>query len=158
VAFLFQITALGKEHDRSGFNCGVSLLDRYLKEQATQDVRRRFAACYVALAEVNRVVGYYTISSADLSFEDLPEEMARKLPRYPNVPAVLLGRLAVDQKFQKQGLGPALLADAIKKTKRSEIASYGLLVNAKDEIAKSFYQHHSFISLPDSPLKLFLPL
>lgn len=133
-------------------------MDRYLKEQATQDVRRRFAACYVALSAVNRVVGYYTLSSADLSLGDLPEEMTRKLPRYPNVPAVLLGRLAVDQEFQGQGLGPTLLADAIKRIKRSEIASYGLLVSAKDEKAKSFYQHHSFIPLPDAPLKLFLPL
>ena len=155
---LFQIIALGKEHDRSGFNCGVTSLDRYLKEQAAQDMRRRFTICYVALTEIKRVAGYYTLSSADLPLNDLPEEMARKLPRYPNVPAVLLGRLAVDQEFQEQGLGPALLADAIKRTKRSEIASYGLLVDAKDEKAKSFYQHHSFVPLPDSPLKLFLPL
>jgi ribosomal protein S18 acetylase RimI-like enzyme len=158
VAFPFQITALEKEHDRSGFNCGGASLDRYLKEQAAQDMRRRFAICYVALTETKRVAGYYTLSSADLSLNDLPEEMARKLPRYPNVPAVLLGRLAVDREFQGQRLGPALLVDAIKRTKRSEIASFGLLVDALDERAKSFYQHHGFVPLPDSPLKLFLPL
>ena len=158
MAFLFQITALGKEHDRSGFNCGVASLDRYLKEQAAQDMRRRFAACYVALTETKLVAGYYTLSSADLPLNDLPEEMIRKLPRYPNVPAVLLGRLAVDMDFKKQGLGGVLLVDAIHRTRRSEIASYGLLVDAKDESAKSFYQKHSFVPLPESPLKLFLPL
>ena len=158
MAFLFQITALNKEHDRSGFNCGAASLDRYLKERAAQDMRRRFAACYVALTEAKRVVGYYTLSSADLPLSELPEEMARKLPRYPNVPAVLLGRLAVVQDYQGQGLGGILLVDAIHRTRRSEIASYGLLVDAKDESAKSFYQNHSFVPLPESPLKLFLPL
>jgi GNAT superfamily N-acetyltransferase len=158
VAFLFQITALGKEHDRSGFNCGVASLDRYLKEQAAQDTRRRFASCYVALTETKRVAGYYTLSSADLPLIDLPEDMARKLPRYPNVPSVLLGRLAVDQDFKKQGLGGVLLADAVQRVRRSEIASFGLLVDAKDESAKYFYQNHSFVPLPESPHKLFLPL
>lgn len=153
-----QIITLVKEHDRSGFNCGVASLDRYLKEQATQDMRRRFAVCYVALAKEARVIGYYTLSSADLSMNDLPVEMVKKLPRYPNVPAVLLGRLAVDQDFQKQGLGGILLADAIHRTKRSEVASYGILVDAKSESAKSFYQNHCFMPLPESPLKLFLPL
>jgi ribosomal protein S18 acetylase RimI-like enzyme len=159
VAFLFQITALDKErHDRSGFRCGAASLDIYLKERAAQDMRRRFAACYVALTEAQRVIGYYTLSSADLPLRDLPEEMARKLPRYPNVPAALLGRLAVDQDFQRRGLGGVLLVDAIQRTKRSEIASYGLLVDAKDESAKSFYRNHGFVSLPESPQKLFLPL
>jgi ribosomal protein S18 acetylase RimI-like enzyme len=158
VASPFQIIALDKEQDRSGFYCGAASLDRYLKEQAAQDMRRRFAICYVALTETKRVAGYYTLSSADLPLNDLPEEIARKLPRYPNVPAVLVGRLAVDQEFQGQRLGPALLVDAIKRTKRSEIASFGLLVDAIDEKAKNFYQHHGFVPLPDSPLKLFLPL
>jgi predicted GNAT family N-acyltransferase len=89
---------------------------------------------------------------------DLPEELFRKLPRYPNVPAVLLGRLAVDKDFKKQWLGGVLLADAIRRVTRSEIASFGLLVDVKDESAKSFYQRHGFVSLPDSPMKLFLPM
>jgi len=121
-------------------------------------MRRHFATCYVALTEAMRVAGYYTLSSADLPLNDLPEEMARKLPRYPNVPAVLLGRLAVDQDFKNQGLGGVLLADAIHRAKRSEIAAFGLLVDAKDESAKSFYRNHSFTPLPESPQKLFFPL
>ncbi len=83
---------------------------------------------------------------------------SKKLPRYPNVPAVQMGRLAVDQAYQGQGLGGALLADALDHTARAEIAAYALMVEAKDEAAAAVYRHHGFIALPDSPLSLFLPL
>lgn len=84
--------------------------------------------------------------------------MRKKLPRYPSVPAVRMGRLAVDQRFKGQGLGGALLADALDRAVNAEIAAYALLVDAKDEPAACFYRHHGFITLPDSPLALFLPL
>jgi predicted GNAT family N-acyltransferase len=89
---------------------------------------------------------------------DLPVAIARKLPRYPSVPTVRMGRLAVDQDFKGQGLGGALLADALARAARAEIAANALLVDAKDDSAAAFYRHHGFIALPETPLSLFLPL
>ena len=89
---------------------------------------------------------------------DLPASTRKKLPRYPTVPAVRMGRLAVDHEFKGQGLGGALLADALDRAARSEIAAFALVVDAKDEAAAAFYSHHGFIALPDSSLTLFLPL
>ena len=154
----FRLAPLDAAHDRAAFNCGSEPLDRYLREQVTQDVRRRVAACFVALAEGQRIAGYYTLASASLLLADLPASVGKKLPRYPTVPAVRMGRFAIDQAFKGQGLGGALLADALDRSVRSEIAAYALMVDAKDEAAAAFYRHHGFIALPDSPLTLFLPL
>jgi len=153
----FLIAALDARHDRTVFNSGSEPLDRYLREQVTQDIRRRVAACFVALSE-QRIAGYYTLASASLLLADLPASTGKKLPRYPTVPAVRMGRLAVDQAFKRQGLGAALLADALERAIRSEIAAYVLMVDAKDGSAAAFYRHHGFIALPSSPLALFLPL
>lgn len=154
----FLLAPLDVAHDRAGFHCGVAPLDCYLKKQATQDIRRRMAACFVALADEQRIAGYYTLASASVLLADLPPEVGKKLPRYPSVPAVRLGRLAVDQAFQGQGLGGALLADALTRAARAEIAAFALIVDAKDEAAAAFYRHHDFLALPDSPRTLFLPL
>lgn len=154
----FRVAQLDAEHDRTAFNCGSAPLDRYLREQVTQDVRRRVAGCFVALADRQRIAGYYTLASASLMLADLPASIGKKLPRYPTVPAVRMGRLAVDQAFKGQGLGGALLADALARATCSEIAAYALMVDAKDESAAAFYRHHGFIALPDSPLTLFMPL
>lgn len=154
----FQVAPLSAVHDRSVFNSDSEPLNRYLREQVTQDVRRRVAACFVAFADGHRIAGYYTLASASLLLADLPASTGKKLPRYPTVPAVRMGRLAVDQAFKGQGLGGALLADALDRAVRSEIAAFALMVDAKDEAAVAFYRHHGFIALPDSPLTLFLPL
>lgn len=154
----FLLARLDAPHDRAGFHSDSEPLNRYLREQVTQDIRRRVAACFVALADDRRIAGYYTLASASLLLADLPAGVARKLPRYPTVPAVRLGRLAVDHAFQGQGLGGALLADAIDRAVRSEIAAFALVVDAKSEVAAAFYRHHGFIALPDSPGTLFLPL
>lgn len=154
----FRLVPLDTAYDRTEFNSGSEPLDRYLKEQVTQDVRRRIAACYVALDDGQRIAGYYTLASASLLLADLPATTAKKLPRYPTVPAVRMGRLAVDQAFKGRGLGEALLADALARAGRSEIAAYALMVDAKDKAAEAFYRHHGFIALPDSTLMLFLPL
>lgn len=154
----FRVAPLGSHHDRAAFDSGSEPLNRYLREQVSQDLRRRVAACFVALAGERRIAGYYTLASASLLLADLPAGTARKLPRYPTVPAVRMGRLAVDRAFQGQGLGGALLADALYRAARPEIAAYALVVDAKDEVAMTFYRHHGFIALPDSPLTLFLPL
>ena len=154
----FLMARLEAKHDRTAFHSDSDLLNRYLREQATQDVRRRVAACFVALADGKRIAGYYTLASASLLLADLPASIGRKLPRYPTVPTVRMGRLAVDQAFKGQGLGGALLADALHRAARSEIAAYALMVDAKDQNAAAFYQHHGFIPLPESPCTLFMPL
>jgi ribosomal protein S18 acetylase RimI-like enzyme len=154
----FRLAPLDAAHDRTAFNSDSAPLNRYLREQVTQDVRRRVAACFVALADGQRIAGYYTLASASLLLADLPASSSKKLPRYPTVPAVRMGRLAVDQAFKGQGLGGALLADALDRAARAEIAAYALMVDAKDESAAAFYRHHGFIALPDSPRTLFLPL
>lgn len=154
----FRLASLDATHDRLAFNCDAEPLNRYLREQVTQDIRRRVAACFVALADEQRIAGYYTLSSSSVLLADLPAGIGKKLPRYPTVPAVRMGRLAVDRAFQGQGLGGALLADALDRAARAEIAAFALVVDAKEKTAAAFYQHHGFIALPDSPLTLFLPL
>ncbi|WP_234267253.1 GNAT family N-acetyltransferase [Hydrogenophaga sp. NFH-34] len=154
----FQLALLNGAHDRTTFNSGSAPLDRYLREQVTQDVRRRVAACFVATTDGKRIAGYYTLASASLLLAELPASTGKKLPRYPTVPAVRMGRLAVDQGFKGQGLGSALLADALGRAARSEVAAYALMVDAKDDAAANFYRHHGFVTLPDSPRTLFLPL
>jgi ribosomal protein S18 acetylase RimI-like enzyme len=154
----FQLAQLDTAHDRMAFKSDSAPLNRYLHEQVSQDVRRRIATCFVALDSGHRIAGYYTLASASILLADLPASTGKKLPRYPSVPAVRMGRLAVDQAFQGQGLGGALLADALDRVARSEIAAFALMVDAKDETAAAFYRHHGFIDLPDSPLTLFLPL
>ena len=154
----FRLAPLDAAHDRAGFDSGSEPLNRYLREQATQDIRRRVGACFVALADGHRIAGYYTLASASVLLADFPADVGRKLPRYPTVPAVRMGRLAVDQAFKGQGLGGALLADALTRAARAEIAAYALVVDAKNETAAAFYRHHGFITLPDSRRTLFLPL
>ena len=154
----FRLAPLDAAHDRAAFDSDSAPLNRYLREQVAQDVRRRVAACFVALADGQRIAGYYTLASASLLLADLPASTSKKLPRYPTVPAVRMGRLAVDRAFKGQGLGGALLADALDRAARAEIAAYALMVDAKDESAADFYRHHGFIALPDSPRTLFLPL
>lgn len=154
----FQLAPLDAAHDRTAFLSDSEPLNRYLREQVTQDIRRRVAACFVALSDRQRIVGYYTLASASLLLSELPASIGKRLPRYPTVPAVRMGRLAVDRDFQGQGLGSALLADALDRAARAEIAAFALMVDAKDVAAAAFYQHHGFIPLPDAPLTLFLPL
>ncbi len=154
----FQLAPLVASHDRSKFNSGSAPLDRYLRELVTQDIRRRVAACFVALADERTIAGYYTLASASLLLAELPAATAKKLPRYPTVPAVRMGRLAVDQAFKGQGLGGALLADALDRAASSEIAAFALMVDAKDETAAAFYRHHGFIALPDAAKTMFLPV
>ncbi len=149
---------LERHHDRAPFDSGSEALDHYFRHQVTQDIRRRVTACFVALTKEQRIAGFYTLASASLLLSDLPAPLAKKLPRYPSVSAVRMGRLAVDQAFKGQGLGSALLADALERALRSEIAAYALVVDAKDETAAAFYPHHGFVRLPDQALTLFLPL
>ncbi|TDA45941.1 GNAT family N-acetyltransferase [Burkholderia pyrrocinia] len=151
------VAVLEAAHDRSEFACGTPALDRYLREQVTQDVRRRVAACFVML-DGNSVAGYYTLAAASVALADLPHDVARKLPRYPAVPAVRMGRLAVDRRYRGRGLGAALLVNALQRAAKSEIPAVALTVDAKDEAAAAFYRHFGFLPLAHDPMALFLPL
>ncbi len=154
----FRVVALESGHDRTAFDSGSAALDHYFRQQVGQDIRRRVTACFVALTPEACIVGFYTLASASLLLADLPLSLRKKLPRYPTVPAVRMGRLAVDRAYRDQGLGGALLADALVRTMRAEIAAYALVVDAKDEIAVAFYRHHGFLQWSDSEPTLFLPL
>jgi len=131
-------------HDRNGFASGSEALDRYFREMVTQDIRRRIAKCFVAVDENEIVAGYYTICATSLGPGELPPARAKKLPRYPAIPAVLLGRLAVSLKRQGKRLGAALVVDACERAARSDIAALLMLVDAKDEAAARFYDHLGF--------------
>jgi predicted GNAT family N-acyltransferase len=157
----FQIEALGKTHDRSAFDCGSPSLNRYLHQQARQDADKRVAAPFVlTLAPSRQVLGYYTLSASLVNANELPEATAKKLPRYPQLPVTLLGRLAVDQSMKGQGMGQFLLMDALRRSLQAatHIAAMAVLVDAKDEAAEAFYRHFSFICLQEQPRRLFLPM
>jgi GNAT superfamily N-acetyltransferase len=155
----FIIVPLAAAHDRQAFSCGTEPLDRYLQTQATQDVRRHIANCFVASpAESNVIAGYYTLSAASIPMTDLPEAQARKLPRYPVLPAALIRRLAVDRRYQRKQLGAALLYDAIARAIRADAAVFALLVDAKDDAAARFYLHHGFQAFSGRAARMFLPV
>lgn len=152
------IERLAAHHVRTEFRSGVEPLDRYFHTQASQDVRRRVSACFVAVDPVRVVAGYYTLAMSAVLLSDLSEEHAKRLPRYPTVPVARLGRLAVDERWRGLGLGGALLWDAVERAARAEIAAYALLVDAKDDTAAAFYRHHGFFTLGGGAHTLFLPL
>jgi ribosomal protein S18 acetylase RimI-like enzyme len=155
----FDLEPLGRDHERSLFRCGEDALDRYFQTQVTQDIRRRIANCFVAVeALTSQIAAYHTISAASIPLVDLPPDETRSLPRYPTVPAVRIGRLAVDQRFQGRGLGAALLADAATRTSTAASAAFTLLVDAKNDQAVAFYQRFGFRILASRPRTLFLPL
>jgi ribosomal protein S18 acetylase RimI-like enzyme len=155
------IAPLNPTHDRTGFQCGVEALDRYLKKQAKQDSKRRISRTFVATKLENQklVIGYYTLSTLSIELNQLPEKLARKLPKHP-VPAALIGRMAVSNAAQGQGIGKMMLADAIKRTLAvsDQIAIYALVVDAIDDNAKGFYERFGFTRLSNDSPRLFLPL
>jgi ribosomal protein S18 acetylase RimI-like enzyme len=147
------------EHDRAGFACGEPALDRYFQTQVTQDVRRRVASCFVAVEVASgQVAAYYTIAAASMLLSELPGVVTKRLPRYPTVPAVRIGRLAVDERFKKRGLGGALLADAARRSMQSPPAVFALVVDAKDDQSVAFYEHHGFQRFSSQTRTLFIPL
>lgn len=155
----FRLEVLGAQHDRTRFQCGVAALDGYFRTQATQDARRRASACFVAVQEeTNAVAGYYTLAAGSVPLTDLPESLTKRLPRYPSVPVARVGRLAIDQSFQGRKLGAALLADAVLRALRSEVAVFALVVDAKDDAAVAFYRHHGFETYGGQPRQMIVPL
>jgi GNAT superfamily N-acetyltransferase len=157
----YLVEPLAERHNRSQFCSGVEALDLYLRTQAGQDSRRRVASPYVLLRLPDLVVaGYYTLSNAALELTDLPELVARRLPLYPQVPVTLLGRLAVDRNRRGQGLGEFLLMDALHRALLGSdtVASFAVLVEAKDDSAVAFYQKFQFLPILGQPHRLFLPM
>ena len=147
------------KHNRSHFSCGNEALDRYLKKQASQDIKRKLAKVFVACQPRSNVLGYYTLSAASFNKDSLPLEKGKKLP-YADVPAVLIGRLAVDQTWQGKKLGEFLLIDACRRvveTSQSTLAINAIIVHAKDKKAKDFYAKYGFVPFVDEPLHLFIP-
>jgi GNAT superfamily N-acetyltransferase len=149
---------LTSNHDRSELKSGVEYLDRYFRTQAGQDAQRNMAAPFVLVLPNEMIAGYYVISAVSVQLGELPAQTVRNVPRYPLVPATLLGRLAVDRHHQGKGCGRFLLADAPYRAARSAHASFAVIVDAKNENARRFYERESFLPFPDQPMKLFRPM
>ena len=154
------IEPLGPHHDRQSFECGEPALDDYLRRRASQDTRRRVGRVFIAVGTApEEIAGYYTLSAASFEKDDLPTGIAKRLRHYP-VPAVVIGRLAVARTFQGRGLGETLLLDAIRRVLRASttIAAYAVVVDAKNDAARAFYERYGFRPFPSTPRRLFLPL
>lgn len=156
-----RIEALAPHHDRDGFSCGIDSLDRYLRTQASQDIRRKANGVFVLIEpeRPNVVLGYYTLCATGLPLGDVPAAARKHVPRYPLVAATLIGRLAVSQTRQGERLGAMLLADAVRRAhaSASTIGSSMVVVDAINERAATFYEGNGFVRLPDS-MRLVLPM
>ena len=157
----YNIKPLG-DHDRAAFSCGNAALDHYIREQASQDVRRKLASVFVITAkdDPKTILAYYTLSSRELKIEQLPAEIARKAGKYGYVGVTLLGRMAVAEKCKGMGLGALTLMNALDKSlvATREVASWAVFVDAIDDDAAAFYRKYGFIELPEDKRKLFLPM
>ncbi len=156
----FVCEPFGTQHDRMAFACGVPELDEYLRQRASQDMRRRVAAVFVMVPEdePKRIVGYDSLSSSSIVLDELPDEIVKKLPRYPAVPAVLIGRLARDVNWS--GLEKLLLLDALARSLQhaDEVAAAVVLVDAKNEQAREFYARYGFVEVVQTTNRMFLPM
>jgi len=157
----YNIEPLGN-HDRATFSCGQADLDRYIREQASQDAKRGLASVFVVTAkdDPKQILAYYTLSSRELKLEQLPEEIAKKAGKYGRVGVTLLGRMAVAENYQGTGLGALTLISALHKSllAASEVASLAVFVEAVDSAAANFYRKYGFIPLPEDKHKLLLPM
>jgi len=156
-----RIELLRPGHNRLAFTCGNSSLDRYIREQATQDMRRSVARVFVAtlVDSPDHILGFYTLSAAWVTASELPPDVARRLPRHP-IPAALIGRLAVDRNFARRGLGGILLADAIQKTMVASqiVAITVVIVDPLDDAAKAFYSSFGFRNLDGPQQRMFMTI
>jgi ribosomal protein S18 acetylase RimI-like enzyme len=166
---VLQVERLATTHDRKAFSCGEPSLDIYLRQQARQDERRDFAACYVLTnraendpptAEASAILGYYTLSMSAILPSGVPPEESRRLPHYEFFPAALLGRLAVDQQYRGRGYGELLLVDALRRAVESAqaISAHALVVDVLNDAAVRFYLRYGFRQLLDRPQRLYLTL
>ena len=157
----YSTIPLSSVHKKKNFTCGKDLLDNYLHTQAKQDVKRKLSACFILADQDNNIKGFYTLSSAAVNRDLLSDEIRNKLPpSYKDIPATLLGRLAIDKAYRGQGLGAHLLMDALKRsydTSVNSVGSMAVIVDPIDAEAEKFYRKYGFILLPDSG-KMLLPM
>lgn len=155
----FAIEPLDRKHKRGDFHCGNARIDAYFRKVVSQDVKRKYATCFVAREiTTNRVAGFYTLSSSTVPLDEIPEPLARKLPRYPSVPAVLIGWLGRHSDYAGQGLGEALLFDAIRTVATAPIGAHAIFADAIDNKAASYYAAFGFVPLAERPRTLYLPV
>ncbi|AFZ38013.1 acetyltransferase (plasmid) [Stanieria cyanosphaera PCC 7437] len=150
-----------KQHNRSKFSCGVESLDRYIRSQANQDLKKKIATVFVLIdAPDTNIMAYYTLSSYTVEITEIDNSLAKRLPRYPLLPATLLGRLAVDNRYRGQHLEELILVDALKKSLEAteKVASLAVIAEAIDEKAVYFYRKYGFRSFVNSPMKLYFPM
>lgn len=152
---------LNSKHKKSNFSCGKEILDNYIQKQANQDIKRKLSVCFVIKeTETDLIKGYYTLSNNSIPLELVPNEIRNKLlGSYKVIPTILIGRLAIDKKFQGQGIGKLILVDALKRSYEisKTIGSFAVVVDPIDQDAEKFYKKYEFIKLPDSK-KMFLPM
>jgi ribosomal protein S18 acetylase RimI-like enzyme len=158
----FEFHTLDKSFDRTPFDCGSPELNNFLKSKARQNQVANFNKTFVAIQsgdKTKRVLGFYSLSMGEVDLSSLPENLQKKLPKHP-VPVARMGRLAVDNSTKGQGLGKFLLVDAMKRVQSASVSVgvYALLVDAKNDSAKTFYKKYGFIELVDELMTLFLPL
>jgi GNAT superfamily N-acetyltransferase len=153
----YRFDLLTPHHDRAAFSCGEPSLDNYFKTRASQDMKRDLARCYVLSRDDTVIVGYYTLSAYAVQMVVLPPDVVKTSGRYEVVPAVLIGRLAVDQRFQGRKMGAVLLVDALRRATRAEVGIKLIIVDALNEAAARFYKHFGFCCLEDTERRLFLP-
>jgi ribosomal protein S18 acetylase RimI-like enzyme len=154
-----RIERLGATHERSVFSCGEPELDDWFRRRAGQDDRRNVARVFVAIDDVMGVIGFYSLGSFPLTIADLPEEIARRLPRYEAIAAALIERLARDVRVRGQGIGALLLADAVRRILGAgeALAVFAIIVDAKEDRAADFYRSFGFRAFSQQPQRLFLP-
>jgi GNAT superfamily N-acetyltransferase len=152
---------LDSGHYREMFSCGKELLDNYLRNQAKQDVKRKLSACFVLEEKDSKTVtGYYTLSGNSIPNDLIPESFRKRLPKsYTSIPAILLGRLAIDKNFQGKGTGKTLLIDALKRCcdASESVGAFAVIVDPMDKEAEQFYEKYGFTKLPDSG-RMFIPM
>jgi len=155
----FELVPISRALSKAPLDCGNPSLNEFLRLYALKNDKLSIGKTFIGLVDEEYVGGYLTVSTAQITTEDLPEEVRKKLPRYP-VPAFRIGRLAVDKKYQGVGIGYRLLKQALLKAVEvsEEVGLYAVLVDAIDEKAKAFYEKYGFIAFDEKPLKLFLPI
>ena len=153
---------LSRDHDRESFDCGVEPLNAYLRGTARQHIEKQISMTYVLTDEEagvpKPILGYFTVGMCEILSEQVSPKFAKKYP--PKLPAVRLGRLAIDHRHQGKNLGKALLFAALKHYWHAaeSIGGVALIVDAKDDKAAAFYLHFGFLAFHSDPLKLFMPL
>ena len=145
-------------HQRTAFASGNERIDRYFHQTVSQDVKRGYAACYVLVEKASeKLAGFYTLSSHSIPLTEVAPDIARTLPRYPSIPAVLIGWLGRDLAFRGQRIGPKLLADAITRLAAAPLGIHAICADAIDGEAAAFYREHQFQAFVSRPMSLYLP-